>query len=581
MRNLLILVIICLSVIESAIGQTSYSTLVSASGSWGTAANWTTPPGRPPGEYNLNGNDNDVFYINGKINVGTTAANQDLTISKGLLSVEDTLIIYGNLAVGNNGDLTISNGGVLIVYGNVTIANQVTIAANSYFVIMGNLSKSGAQGSFTSDDYPSNVFIGGTISGNWSTTGPNDVLNCNLSQEHDNSNCNYGDPIDLKDSPIGDLVNDNCTDIPVISAISSNSPVLVGNTINLTTTTNPGTGSWPMEYYWEGPSGFTTTLEDPTRASATTAMTGYYLLTAFNLEGCSTTDSVYVEVTSNTCCSGYSYVSKDNFTGNWEDETSWATPNEPWRPLPPPTNPMNTQTLCINGRITVNGSLTINGGNQRICDTLIITGNLSVQSYSLNVAPSGVLIVLGNFTGASGSMDVDGRVVVVGEITSPSSNSVSNDGAFYVFDDTPSIVGFTPSGDESTLETNDPTLFDLIVNLTCGPTINGGTIAASQTRCEGIDVEAFTSIADASPGAFTYQWYYSTSSSDPAFGTWNTITGATATTYDAGPLTETTYYYRRAIKSAGCTKASNAITITVYPVPVTGPQFHIDNTWND
>jgi hypothetical protein len=238
---------------------------------------------------------------------------------------------------------------------------------------------------------------------------------------------------------------------------------------------------------------------------------------------------------------------------------------------------MNTQTLCINGRITVNGDLTINGGNQKICDTLIITGNLNVQSYSLNVAPTGVLIVLGNFTGLSGAMDVDGRVVVVGEISSPYSNSVSNDGAFYIFDDTPAIEGFTQTGDETTLQNNDPTLYNLIVNLTCDPAITGGAIASGQIKCEDEDVEAFISIANASPGAFIYQWYYSTNSSDPATGTWNLINGATSTTYDASPLTTTTYYYRKAIKYAGCSRASNVLTILIYKLPETGDMYRFPN----
>lgn len=571
MRKLLILFFISFLTVELAAQQITYDNYL---GNWQNAGSWQIGPPTMP--YNVDG----TVTIQGNI---TSTTGLEFDKGELIISDNDTLKIQGDLILGNNALLTIEDGGILIIYGSMLVANKVEIAAGGYLVVMGNLNfaGSGNKGSFTSSQDPAQVYVGGIV------TPPNNVdydnfpiLECGTG-DHEHSGCNYGDPIDLQDSPIADLVNENCTDIPVITAISSNSPILVGNTIILSTTANPGTGSWPMEYYWEGPAGFSSTLEDPTRAAATTAMTGYYLLIAFNTEGCTTTDSVYVEVTSNTCCSGYSYVSKDNYTGNWEDETSWATPNEPWRPLPPPTNPMNTQTICINGRITVNGDLTINGGNQRICDTLIITGNLNVQSYGMTISPTGVLIVLGNFTGSSGSMDVDGRVVVVGDITSPNSNSVSNDGAFYVFDDTPAIVGFTPTGDETTLENNDPSLFDLIVNLTCGPAISGGTIADSQTRCEGTDVEAFTSVADASPGIFTYQWYYSTTSNDPATGTWSAISGATSTTFDEGSITSTTNYYRRAIKTASCTKLSNVLTITVYPVPVTGPQYHIHNQWND
>lgn len=577
-KRLLVSALVFCTGIVLPISAATYNTLPTARGEWMDPAIWD---GASPGTYTLTGpGSGHTYNIYGRIEAGTKAISQSLTVDKGLLNIMDTLIIYGNLIIGNNGDLYLANGSVLIVYGNVTVDNQVTISANSYFVIMGDFTKTGSstQGSFTSDDQPSNVFIGGTVvvPTGWADDGPTDVFNCSLPDVHDNSDCNYGDPIDLQDSPISDFVNGNCTDIPVISFISSNSPVAVGSTINLNATADPGTGTWPMTYYWDGPLGFTSVSEDTTRASATTDMTGYYELTVFNAEGCATSDSVYVEVTASSCCSGFSYISRDNYTGNWEDVASWATPDEPWRPLPPPTNPMNTQTLCINGTITLNGNLTINGGNQKICDTLIITGNLSVQSYGLTVAPDGVLIILGDYTGISGSMDVDGRVVVVGDINSPASNSVYNDGAFYVFDDTPVIDGFIPTGDENTLQINDPTLYNLVTELICeGSGLSGGTIAADQQVCEGDDAVLFSNVADAGPGTISYQWYYSTDSSDPLTGTWSAIAGATGNQYDPGILPVTTYYVRRATDSYGCSSNSNILTITIYRVPETGPVYYL------
>ena len=141
------------------------------------------------------------------------------------------------------------------------------------------------------------------------------------------------------------------------------------------------------------------------------AQTGNYVATVTNNQGCSVSSSTYVQVTAapSSCCSGFAYYSLDNHTGNWEDASTWGNASTGSTPNPPPTTPMNTQTLCLNGYVTVNGDLQINGGNQKLCDTLVITGNLTVQSYSLAIESTGVLIVLGNFVGASGSTQNNGR----------------------------------------------------------------------------------------------------------------------------------------------------------------------------
>jgi len=61
--------------------------------------------------------------------------------------------------------------------------------------------------------------------------------------------------------------------IPATPAISSNSPVCTQNTINLFGPTVPG-----ATYFWTGPGGWTSSLEDPTRPNANLAMAGTYSL---------------------------------------------------------------------------------------------------------------------------------------------------------------------------------------------------------------------------------------------------------------------------------------------------------------
>ena len=68
---------------------------------------------------------------------------------------------------------------------------------------------------------------------------------------------------------------------PATPAVSSNSPVCVGNPINLTTTATTG-----GTYAWTGPAGFTSAVQNPVIASATAANSGTYSLAVVE-NGCS------------------------------------------------------------------------------------------------------------------------------------------------------------------------------------------------------------------------------------------------------------------------------------------------------
>lgn len=151
--------------------------------------------------------------------------------ASGDLNVVDTLVIEGDLILGNNNNLSIGNGGILIVQGSVTAANRVDIAGNGYFIVFGDFTKSGSagQGSFTSDDSPSNVFIGGTIDVpvGWAD-GPGDVFNCDGADDYDGTGCNYGDFNDILEDPINDFVGGTCSSKPVIDTQPTNQVSCVG-----------------------------------------------------------------------------------------------------------------------------------------------------------------------------------------------------------------------------------------------------------------------------------------------------------------------------------------------------------------
>ncbi|MFP4025745.1 MAG: gliding motility-associated C-terminal domain-containing protein, partial [Thiohalospira sp.] len=95
--------------------------------------------------------------------------------------------------------------------------------------------------------------------------------------------------------------------------------------------------------------------------------------------------------------------------------------------------------------------------------------------------------------------------------------------------------------------------------------VDGGLIDADQNICYNSIPNPFTNEASASVcGGFTYQWQMKTGSAP-----WEDISGATNETYtETNPLTETTYYNRKAISDLGFgTAYSDTISITITPAP--------------
>jgi hypothetical protein len=94
--------------------------------------------------------------------------------------------------------------------------------------------------------------------------------------------------------------------------------------------------------------------------------------------------------------------------------------------------------------------------------------------------------------------------------------------------------------------------------------LDPGVIDNAQTICAGEDPAALSSTTDATgTGDITYQWQISTTDCSSGF---TDIPGATAATYDPGPLTVTTFYRRTAtstLNSVACSENSNCVEVTV------------------
>jgi hypothetical protein len=74
------------------------------------------------------------------------------------------------------------------------------------------------------------------------------------------------------------------------ATVGSNSPICAGQTLNLTNNTLTG-----ATYAWSGPSGYTSTAQNPSLTNVTSAMAGTYSVTVTN-GGCSATSSVTVAI---------------------------------------------------------------------------------------------------------------------------------------------------------------------------------------------------------------------------------------------------------------------------------------------
>ncbi len=163
--------------------------------------------------------------INITIN-GYITRNGTLDFEGGDLIINDTLVIYGDLTLGNNSDITVNDNGILIIRGDLNVGNQTLIGANAYIVLTGNFTKDGSvnQGSFTSNDDPVKVFIGEAISPIALSDNNADfpALDCTSppTTPYPNTSCSYGNMLDILNDPINPFFQTTCN--PIITTQPTN-----------------------------------------------------------------------------------------------------------------------------------------------------------------------------------------------------------------------------------------------------------------------------------------------------------------------------------------------------------------------
>lgn len=258
------------------------------SGNWATPASWSPEWALPQNV--ISGYD---ITINGYI---TSYNPLSFTGSASNLIINDTLVIIGNLRISNNNNILINNNGILIVKGNLIMENQSSVISNGYFIVTGNLTKTSSlgQGSFTSNDNPVKVFIGGSITPADIVNDKNNfpVLNCSAAPttHYPNSSCSYGNATDFANDPLYPFYLTVCSN--VILKVTSPASVCSPATVDLTAP-QVTAGSTPglTLSYWTDPAA-TISCSGPSAVSAGT----YYIKGSLN-GGCFDVEPVKAAVT--------------------------------------------------------------------------------------------------------------------------------------------------------------------------------------------------------------------------------------------------------------------------------------------
>lgn len=133
-------------------------------GNWEDAATWSIGNGTLA--------NNDVVNI-----YGWVKRNSTIVLNNGIdLHVYDTLFIYGDLDIRQNGFINVHTGGMVVVFGNVIAYNNVDIDLSSYFVVLGNFDQRNGS-TVTAPANDTLLYITGTpICGGTATCLPSDLV---------------------------------------------------------------------------------------------------------------------------------------------------------------------------------------------------------------------------------------------------------------------------------------------------------------------------------------------------------------------------------------------------------------------
>lgn len=326
----------------------------------------------------------------------------------------------------------------------------------------------------------------------------------------------------------------NCS--PCSLTAGSNGPICVGSALNLTASAVAG-----ATYSWTGPNGFTSTLQNPTIASATAAAAGTYTVIATQAASCSScTTTVNVIVNpipaaptagSNTpVCSGNTLnLTTPAVAGavyNWTGPGAFTSTNQ---------NPsIPSVTTAASGTYSV--TVTVNGCTSPAGTTPVVINNTPAAPIPNSNSPicegTNLALTANNIAGATYAWTGPAGFTASVRNPPPFAATVANAGTY--------SLTVTVGGCTSPVAT-----VNVVINaVPVAPTVSNVTI------CSGTSA----TLTATAPGP-VYEWY------DAATGGTLLTTGVSYTT---PVLTSSTTYYVQAVNGT-CIGPRTAVTVTVQP----------------
>jgi hypothetical protein len=327
--------------------------------------------------------------------------------------------------------------------------------------------------------------------------------------------------------------------IPATPSASNGGPYCAGATISLSTPTVAG-----ATYAWTGPNGFASSLQNPTRANATTADAGTYSVT-ITVSGCTSaagTTSVVVNPApaTPTASNGGPYC--EGATIQLSTPTvagatyAWTGPNAFTSALQNPTR--SSATTADAGIYSV--TITVSGCTSAAGTTTVVVNATPATPSASNGGPycEGSTIQLSTPTVAGATYAWTGPNGFTSSLQNPTRSATTADAGIY-------SVTITVSGCTSTAGTTT-----VVVNpIPATPSAsNGGPY------CAGATIALFTPTVAGATYAWTGPNGFASSLQNP--------TRSNATTAEAGTYSVT-------ITVSGCTSAAGTTSVVVNPAPAT------------
>jgi gliding motility-associated-like protein len=283
--------------------------------------------------------------------------------------------------------------------------------------------------------------------------------------------------------------------------LTSNSPVCVGQVVNINTTITGGSGSpTTYTYTWTGPNGFTSNQMNPSFTATSTAMSGIYTLNIAPGTGCNLTNTIQIWVNPNPftsitnngpLCQGSTATFSNSAFGTGALTYNWTGPNgftsNQQSISIPNTQPSNTGIY----NFTIVSTFT-NGG---VCS--------ATSNSSLAIVPVAQVSVISSYTQCQGTnISLNANVLGANSFswTGPNYNSIQQN---------PTLTNVTPnnSGNYSVTATFTSPSTTLVCSSTAVSNVsvvpmNPVSITLPQNICQNTNV----SITATAAGNPNYIW---------------------------------------------------------------------------